>query len=280
MRLCAFPIVVLLCTFSMAAAQTVDSSHSGETLPPNDEIARIVGYAMTSGGAAAFLETLTDTIGGRITGSAQSRATAELILKTLKEAGLDNAHFEEYELTSTWQHGPAVGEVIHPVRHALLIGSYGWVPGTPGPIEVPVADFGAPGDNHVPHPGQVRGAAVTATRKLLKPLAALDADRVYLDADFDSDHESFMVVGVPAYSLRVDPGDYDARHHTIIDTFERIDLRMLGIHTAVLAVAAYSFANAEQAPGRRLSPTEVRELLKKTGLQPLYELEYPNAQPE
>ncbi len=114
----------------------------------------------------------------------------------------------------------------------------------------------------------------------MKPLAALDANRVYLDADFDSDHESFMVVGVPAYSMRVEPGDYDVRHHTIVDTFERIDPRMLGIQTAVMAVAAYSFANAEHAPGRRLSHAEVRELLKRTGLEPLYELEYPNAKPE
>src|SRR6266478_8294661 len=154
MRLSIFPIVVLLCTASMAAAQTADSNHSG------DEIARIVGYAMTRGGASAFLETLTDTVGGRITGSPQSHATAELILKALKEAGLENAHFEEYELTSTWQHGSAIGEVIQPVRHALMIGSYGWVPGTPGPIEVPVADFGAPGENHTPQAEQVRGAAV------------------------------------------------------------------------------------------------------------------------
>jgi len=484
MRLSVFPIAVLLCTASMAAAQTADSNHSG------DEIARIVGYAMTRGGASAFLETLTDTIGGRITGSPQSHATAELILKALKEAGLENAHFEEYELTSTWQHGSAIGEVIQPVRHALMIGSYGWVPGTPGPIEAPVADFGAPapGENHVTEAAKVRGAAVivdlrsngisstyagtritiarqlaqagaaamfivsdkpdrmvytsafgfyprgplpiisiasedaallrrllakgpvklrldvqnsfgkgpgrernvvvdiegadpsemvilcahfdswdaaqgakdngagvasvleaarvfkalkirpkhtirfvffsgeeqlangsrayveqhkgeldriravfntdagaqaplgfqlngrqdleAATRNLFEPLAALDANRVYLDADFDSDHESFMVVGVPAYSMRVEPGDYDVRHHTIVDTFERIDPRMLGVQTAVMAVAAYSFANAEHAPGRRLSHAEVRELLKRTGLEPLYELEYPNAKPE
>ena len=452
-----------------------------------EEIARMVGYSMTRGGASAFLETLTDTIGGRITGSPESRATAELILKTLKEAGFDNAHFEEYELGSVWQHGAAKGEVISPVRRALYIGSYGWVPGTPGPIEVPVADFGAPGEGHVPKPEQVRGAAVivdlrssgvsstyagtrvmiarqleqagaaamfivsdkpdrmvytsafgfyprgplpilsiasedaallrrllakgpvrvllevqnsfgadpgrernviadiegadatemvlltahfdswdpaqgandngagvatvleaarilkalkirpkhtirfvffsgeeqlangsrayvehhkgeldkiravintdagaqaplglqlngrqdleAATKKLLKPLAPFGADGVFMDADFDSDHESFMVVGVPAYSLRVERGDYDVRHHTIVDTFERIDPSMLGIHTAVMAVVAYQFANADERPGRRLSPVEVVELLKRTGLEPLYRLEYPDAKP-
>jgi carboxypeptidase Q len=452
-----------------------------------EEIARMVGYSLTRGGASAFLETLTDTIGGRITGSPEARATAELILKALKEGGFDNAHFEEYELGSVWQHGAAKGEVISPVQRVLYIGSYGWVPGTPGPIEVPVADFGAPGEGHVPKPEQVRGAAVivdlrssgvsstyagtrimiarqlaqagaavmfivsdkpdrmvytsafgfyprgplpiisiasedaallrrllakgpvkvrldiqnsfgsspgrernvvadiegadasemvlltahfdswdpaqgandngagvasvleaarilkalkvrpkhtirfvffsgeeqlangsrayveqhkgelnkiravintdagaqaplglqlngrqdleAATKKLLKPLGPLGADGVYMDADFDSDHESFMVVGVPAYSLRVERGDYDVRHHTIVDTFERIDPSMLGIHTAVMAVIGYQFANADERPGRRLSPVEVVELLKRAGLEPLYRLEYPDAKP-
>jgi carboxypeptidase Q len=452
----------------------------------DEDIARIVGYSLTRGGALAFLETLTDTIGGRITGSPEDRAAAELILKTLKDAGIDSAHLEEYDLTSTWRHGPATGEVISPVKRALIIGSYGWVPGTPGPIEVPVTDFGPIGSDRDPIPARVRGAAVIVdlrsggsssayvgaraiiarrlaqagasamfivsdkpdrmvytsafgfypraplpvisianedaaflrrllahgdvkarldvqnsfpgpgkernvvadiqgsdpsemvllcahfdswdpaqgandngagvaavleaarifkllhiqpkhtirfvffsgeeelsngsrayveqhkdeldkiravfnidsgahpplgfaihgrqdmeaiSKTLLKPLAPLGADRVFLDADFDSDQETFIVAGLPIYSLRVDPQDYDARHHTIIDTFERVDPRMLAIHTAVMAVAGYSFANAEQRPGRRLSPPEVQDLLKRTGLEQLYQLEYSAEKP-
>src|SRR2546427_8549943 len=125
----------------------------------DEEIARIVGYAMTRGGASAFLETLTDTVGGRITGSPESQATAELILKALKEAGLDNAHFEEYELGSLWRHGRATGEVISPVHRSLYIGSYGWGPGAPGPIEVPVVGFRAVGPGRFALPGEGQGAA-------------------------------------------------------------------------------------------------------------------------
>jgi hypothetical protein len=119
----------------------------------------------------------------------------------------------------------------------------------------------------------------SSTRKLISPLSPLGADRVFTDADFDSDEESFMVVGVPAYSLAVEPGDYYARHHTIIDTFERIDPRMLSLHTAVLAAAGYTFANAEERPGRRLTPAEVKQLLQRTGLESLYELDYPGEKP-
>jgi carboxypeptidase Q len=471
--------------FGIALPQAVSSSAQAPT-QADEDIARIVGYSMTRGGALSFLETLTDTIGGRITGSPGSRAAAELILKTLKDAGIDSAHLEEYDLTSQWRHGSAAGEVISPVQRALVIGSYGWVPGTPGPIEVAVNDFGPISGDRDPSPARVRGAAVIVdlrssgsstayvgaraiiarrlaeagaaamfivsdkpdrmvytsafgfyprgplpvisiasedaaflrrllahgevkvrldvqnsfpgpgkernvvadirgsdpsemvllcahfddwdpaqgandngagvaavleaarifkllriqpkhtirfvffsgeeelsngsrayvsqhnnelekiravfnvdsgahppvgfaihgrqdmeaiSKTLLKPLAPLGADKVFLDADFDSDQETFIVAGLPIYSLRVEPGDYDSRHHTIIDTFERVDPRMLAIHTAVMAVAGYSFANAEQRPGRRLSPAEVQELLKRTGLQQLYELEYSAEKP-
>jgi carboxypeptidase Q len=479
-------IVVLLVWAATSSAQSA-TPRPNDVAKAEEEIARIVGYSMTRGGASAFLETLTDTIGGRITGSPESQATAELILQALKEAGLENAHFEEYELGSTWQHGRATGEVVSPVLRSLYIGSYGWVPGTPGPIEVPVVDFGALGQGRAPMPEKVRGAVVivdqqssgvsstyaglrlmiarqmaqagaaamfivsdkpdrmvytsafgfyprgplpilsiaredaallrrllakgpvkvrldiensfgsgpgrernvvadiegreghemvlltahfdswdpaqgandngagvatvleaarilkalqirpkhtirfvffsgeeqlangsrayveqhkaeldniravintdsgaqeplglqlngrqdleAATKKLLKPLAPLGADGVSLDADFDSDHESFLVAGVPAYALLVERGDYDVRHHTIVDTFERIHPSLLGMHTAVMAVLGYQFANANERPGRRLSPAEVVELLKKTGLEPLYRLEYPDAKP-
>jgi hypothetical protein len=88
-----------------------------------------------------------------------------------------------------------------------------------------------------------------------------------------------MVVGVPAFSIAVEDADYNFRHHTIIDTYERIEPRMVGLQTAIMAVAGYSFAEADQPPGRRLSSSEVHELLKKTGLEQLYELDYPNKKP-
>ena len=479
--------IVVLAVWVAASSTNSAPPRPDDERKTEEEIARIVGYSMTRGGASAFLETLTDTIGGRITGSPESQATAELILKSLKEAGLENAHFEEYELGSVWRYGRATAELVSPVHRSLYIGSYGWVPGTPGPIEVPVADFGAPGEGRTLTPEQVRGAAVivdqqssgvsstyagarlmiakqmaqagaeamfivsdkpdrmvytsafgfyprgplpilsiakedaallrrllakgaakvrlniensfgsgpgrernvvadikgseahemvlltahfdswdaaqgandngagvatvleaarilkalqirpkhtirfvffsgeeqlangsrayveqhkaeldniramintdsgaqqplglqlngrqdleAATRELLKPLAPFGADGISLDADFDSDHESFMVAGVPAYELLVKRDDYDVRHHTIVDTFERIHPSLLGMHTAMLAVIGYQFANANERPGRRLSPAEVVELLNKTGLEPLYRLEYPDAKP-
>jgi carboxypeptidase Q len=479
-------LVLVLLLLAKCGWGQATSSNAPKT-ENQDELARIVGYSMMSGGASHFLETLSDDIGGRITGSPESKATADLILHTLKDAGFDNAHFEEYTINPGWQHGPATGAVISPVHRNLYVASYGWAPGTAGPVEVPVADIGGTGDGHSPLPDRVRGAAVlvdlgsnglstgyvatrhllarqlasagaaamfivsdkpdrmlytsafliyprgplpiisiakedaaflrrllnhgavkirldiqnsfsngpvpernvvadlvgqdpsemvlvtahfdswdvaqgandnggevatvleaarilkllkiqpqhtirfvffsgeeqsdlgsrayvqqhkqelnqiraafntdsgigaplglklygrtdleTVTRKLMSPLAPLGVDRIVTDADFDSDEESFMVVGVPAYSLATDPEDYYARHHTIIDTFERINPRMLSLHTAVLAVVGYIFANADERPGRRLTPVEVKQLLQRTGLESLYELDYPGAKP-
>jgi carboxypeptidase Q len=473
-------------TIALTVLLSLSTGHALATTPQSstqtdDEVARIIGYSYLRGGGIDVLEKLTDTIGGRITGTPGSRQAAELILKTLKDAGFDSAHFEEYDLESSWQHHSISGEVISPVHRPILIGTYGWVPGTPGPIEVPVVNFGPIGNGDVAIPSSVRGAAVlidlrsnavstsyvgartifarrlaqagaaamfivsdkpdrmlytsafgmypraplpvlsipaedaaflrrlsakgpvklrldvqnsfpgpikernvvaeikgtsgneivvvsahfddwdpaqgandngagvavvleaarvfkllnvrpkntirfvffsgeeelsngsrayaaqhkdeldrtravfnidagahppvgfnihgrldteAASRKLLQPLAPLGADGVFLDADFDSDQETFIVEGVPIYSLRNQPSDYDFRHHTIIDTFERVDPRMLQLQTAVMALAAYSFANAAERPGPRLNPAQVQELLKRTGLEPLYKLEY------
>lgn len=131
----------------------------------NDDLsARIVGAAMTRGGAISFLETLTDTIGGRVTGSEESREASELILKTLREAGFDNAHIEDYSFSPRWQRGPATGWVASPVKRALYIGSYGWGPGTNGRVEVPLATLVVTPEGKLSeNPGRFRGAAVLVT---------------------------------------------------------------------------------------------------------------------
>ena len=103
-------------------------------------------------------------------------------------------------------------------------------------------------------------------RKTLTPLTSLGAAGVSLDATFDQDHGPFVVVGVPAFSLRVEPGEYDIHHHAISDTFDKVDPRLLAIDTAVMGVAAWSFADAPDPVGRRLSEAEAEAVMKKTGV--------------
>jgi carboxypeptidase Q len=457
------------------------------TLRAEEDVpARITGAALTRGGALAFLETLTDTIGGRVTGSPENRAASELILATLKEAGFENAHFEEYPLESRWQRGAAAARIVSPIARPILVGSMGWVPGTAGEITAPLRDAGAPSSRDWVPPNDVRGAivivdprqvgvdagfvmraliagrlaaagalamlipsdkpgrmlytsafgfypkgplpvvsvaredalllrrllakgpvtlaldvrntfestpyrernviadlsgdaskdevvlvgahfdswdpaqgasddgagvaavleaarilkslGVTArrtirfaffsgeeqgclgsrayiveheneldrlktvlimdegpqaplgfqlhgradleanVRKTLTPLTSLGAAGVSLDATFDQDHGPFVVVGVPAFSLHVDRGEYDIHHHAVTDTFDKVDPRLLAIDTAVMGVAAWSFADAPNPVGRRLSEAEAEAVMKTSGVASARRMLYGSSQ--
>jgi hypothetical protein len=134
---------------------------SASPSPPGDDVdARIAGAAMTQGGAAAFLETLTDTVGGRVTGSPENLKGSQLILDALRRAGYDNAHFEEASLESRWTRGPAAGRIVTPITRPLAVGSYGWVPGTSGEVIASLLDMGAPKTFDAALPDGVRGAFV------------------------------------------------------------------------------------------------------------------------
>jgi carboxypeptidase Q len=122
---------------------------------------RIVGAAMARGGAHELLRRLTDSIGGRVTGSPECRAAADLLLETLCAAGFEDARHEEYPIESRWRRGRAVGRVVSPVSRPLAVGSYGWVPGTKGEVTAPLVDLGVPPTSELPVPAdRVEGAAV------------------------------------------------------------------------------------------------------------------------
>ena len=92
------------------------------------------------------------------------------------------------------------------------------------------------------------------------------AAAVSLEATFDQDHAPFVVVGAPAFSLRVEPGEYDIHHHAITDTFDEVDPRLLAFNTAVMGAAAWSFADAPNPVGPRLSEAEAEAVMKKSGV--------------
>jgi len=139
----------------------------------DERVDRIVGMAMAHGRAHGFLQRLTDSVGARVTGTAESTAAADLLLSALREAGYEDAHFEEYTLESRWQRGRAAGGVVSPVARPLAIGSYGWVPGTKGEVTAPLLDLGAApiGDLRVPA-DVVRGAAVLVEPRAVAGVAA------------------------------------------------------------------------------------------------------------
>ncbi|HEX4439418.1 MAG TPA: M20/M25/M40 family metallo-hydrolase [Thermoanaerobaculia bacterium] len=441
----------------------------------DDIDARIAGAAMTQGGAAAFLETLTDTVGGRVTGSPESLKASQLILDALKRAGYENARFEEAPLEARWTRGPAAGRIVSPISRAIAVGSYAWVPGTSGEVTATLLDMGEPKSFDAPLPQAVRGAAVLvdpqqvgvdpsfvmrsrlakrlaeagaaamllpsdkpgrmvytsafgfyprgplpvlsvaaedsallrrllakgpvrialdvrntfdtspykernvvadlpgsdlkdevvllgahldswdpaqgadddgtgvaalvdaarilkslgvtprrtirfafffgeeeaclgsrayvtahekeldrlravlvmdsgagkprgiesqgrtdaepAIRAVLARTAPLGASEIHTEATFDRDNGPFMVAGIPAFTLWVDDGDYDKRHHAPTDTFEHVDQEFLARDTAIMAIAARAFADAPAPPAKRQSAAEAVEFMKKVGVE-------------
>jgi carboxypeptidase Q len=144
-----------------AGAHGADAGAPRDAASTDDIASRITGEALTRNRSLALVERLTDRIGGRVTGSPQSKAAAELLLQTLREAGLANVHAEEWALRSRWARGSASARVLAPIDRGLVTESFGWAPGTGGAIEVGLVDGGAPGPSDAP-PAAVRGAAVLA----------------------------------------------------------------------------------------------------------------------
>jgi carboxypeptidase Q len=125
------------------------------------DVERIVGAAMSRNGAMEFLEVLSDRIGGRVTGSRESATAASLILKTLTDAGLTNAHTEQYSIESGWKRGQASASVISPVSRTIFIGSYGWAPGTNGSVQARLLEVNMSPDGRLDVPvTNLRDAAV------------------------------------------------------------------------------------------------------------------------
>jgi hypothetical protein len=116
-------------------------------------------------------------------------------------------------------------------------------------------------------------------KEILSGPRALGATEISTEADMESDNATFLVAGVPSLTLKVAAGDYEVRHHAITDTFENVDPRALAWDTAVIAIAAYEIATAESGLGHRQSRAEVKELLRKTGLESAQEVQFGPIEP-
>lgn len=114
-------------------------------------------------------------------------------------------------------------------------------------------------------------------RQTFSPLAQLHATGILNDADYTTDHAPFLAAGIPAFTLWVDEGNYDNYHHTIIDTYDKVDAEMLASDVAVLAVAVYAMSNAETDFGNRLPEDEREKFMKTNGLEQLQKILYRDA---
>ncbi|MBZ5694514.1 MAG: M28 family peptidase [Acidobacteriia bacterium] len=93
------------------------------------------------------LRYLTDTIGGRVTGSPEADRAVGWAVEAFRHAGVDEVHTEKFTVPVGWSEGRTRVEVLSPAVFPVRLVSVGWSPSTPeGGITSDVIDVGAGDD--------------------------------------------------------------------------------------------------------------------------------------
>jgi carboxypeptidase Q len=93
------------------------------------------------------LRYLTDTIGGRVTGSAAADRAVGWAVEAFRHAGVDDVHTEKFSVAVGWSEGHTRVEVLSPEPFPVRAVSTGWSPAIPGDgISTDVLDVGSGDD--------------------------------------------------------------------------------------------------------------------------------------
>jgi carboxypeptidase Q len=92
-----------------------------------------------TGPSMATLGELTDTVGGRLTGSPAYVRSTEWAAGKFRSYGIENVRLEPFKIDAVWQRGTATGAMLAPLPRPLNVASIGWGPSTPaGGVQGPV----------------------------------------------------------------------------------------------------------------------------------------------
>jgi carboxypeptidase Q len=95
-------------------------------------VRQLIGDSLLNGQAYEYDRQLADSIGPRLTGSANFQKAVSWAVQKFQALGLSNVHTEEWTIPATWEPElPATGNIVTPVDHTLHIVSLGWSPSTP-----------------------------------------------------------------------------------------------------------------------------------------------------
>jgi carboxypeptidase Q len=117
------PLILL----ALLSAQTLSAQTLSEMKPTADRLAGSIytGPSMTT------LGELTDTIGGRLTGSPAYVRSTEWAAAKFRSYGIKNVRLEPFTIAAGWQRGSASGAMLSPLARPLNVVSLGWAPSTP-----------------------------------------------------------------------------------------------------------------------------------------------------
>jgi carboxypeptidase Q len=94
------------------------------------------------------LRYLTDTIGGRVTGSPAADRAVGWAVEALHHAGVDEVHTEKFMIPVSWSEGNSHIEILSPEPFPVRMVSIGWSPATPeGGITSNIVDVGMGNDD-------------------------------------------------------------------------------------------------------------------------------------
>jgi carboxypeptidase Q len=107
------------------------------------------------------LRYLSDSIGGRVTGTAAADRAAGWAVQALRLAGVDEVHTEKYTMPVGWSEGNTRLEVLAPEAFPVRLVSIGWSPATPeGGITANVVDVGFGDEAGFAKAGEAAGGAI------------------------------------------------------------------------------------------------------------------------
>ena len=86
---------------------------------------------LVGGHAMDTLQTLTDTFGPRMTGSANYNRAVEWAAEQFRSYGIKDVKLEPFTMANGWERGPARASMIAPFQHPLHLEAFGWTPSTP-----------------------------------------------------------------------------------------------------------------------------------------------------
>jgi len=126
---------------------------------------KILANALGASPLAENLRRLTDTIGGRLTGSPAMSRAVTWALAAFHDAGVDDVHAENFTIPVTWSEGNSHVEVLSPVPFSVRAVSVAWSPATPaGGIAADVVDAGMGAEEDLARIGAAARGAILLVR--------------------------------------------------------------------------------------------------------------------
>lgn len=162
------------------------------------------------------LRYLTNTIGGRLTGSPQAERAVQWAVQTFHRARVDSVHTEKFSVPVGWSEGQTHVEILAPAAFPVRLASVGWSPPTPqGGITSDVVDVGIGDDAGFARAGSAaKGAVILVHTNVLATWDDLE-EEYKVDAQIIDRAKRAGVAAIFWMSTR--PGHLLYRHTEITD---------------------------------------------------------------